>query len=222
MRLATEPDSLASMSTTQQIARLKITLDHVRPTVMRRIEVPLRLRLDRLHVVIQFAMGWAGTHLYEFRPRVRDIGWGVPVEDDGSGWFDDGPRDASKTTLGQMLAETGLQSFKYIYDFGDDWSHTVKVERIVGAELWLTYPRMVDAKGRCPPEDIGGPWGYAEYVEAMADPHHPRYAEMSECPGPGYVPGDIDAAAIAKHVDELAAGWAKRQQKGGSKRKAAA
>ena len=73
------------MSTIHQIARLKITLDHVWPTVMRRIEVPLKLRLDRVHVVLQFAMGWAGTHLYEFRPRLRDPGWGVPVEDDGSG-----------------------------------------------------------------------------------------------------------------------------------------
>ena len=73
------------MSTIHQIARLKINLDHVSPTVMRRIEVPLKLRLDRVHMVIQVAMGWAGTHLYEFRHRLRDPGWGVPVEDDGSG-----------------------------------------------------------------------------------------------------------------------------------------
>ena len=158
-------------------------------------------------------MGWAGTHLYEFRPRLRDSGWGVPVEDDGSGWFVDDPRDASKTTLGQMLADTGVQSFKYIYDFGDDWRHTVKVERIVGAELWLTYPRLVTAKGRCPPEDIGGPWGYADYVQAIADPHHPRHIEMTEWPGPAYVPGEVDARAIEKAVAELASRWASKKRK---------
>ena len=31
------------------IARLKVTLDDVEPKVLRRIEVPLGLRLDRLH-----------------------------------------------------------------------------------------------------------------------------------------------------------------------------
>ncbi|KIQ71408.1 Cysteine-rich secretory protein family (plasmid) [Wenxinia marina DSM 24838] len=30
---------------------------------MRHIEVPLKIRLGRLHEVIQAAMGWAGTHL---------------------------------------------------------------------------------------------------------------------------------------------------------------
>jgi hypothetical protein len=42
--------------TADTIARLKITLDNVEPTVLRRIEVPLSLRLDRLHLAIQAAM----------------------------------------------------------------------------------------------------------------------------------------------------------------------
>ena len=66
----------------------------------------------------------------------------------------------------------------YIYDFGDDWRHTIKVERRFSAELWEDYPRLVDAKGRCPPEDVGGPWGYAEYLDAMSDPTHTRHAEL--------------------------------------------
>lgn len=52
--------------------RLKITLDDVEPEVLRRIVVPLKIRLDRLHLVIQAAMGWSNTHLYEL--RARDIG----------------------------------------------------------------------------------------------------------------------------------------------------
>jgi Plasmid pRiA4b ORF-3-like protein len=59
------------------IARLKITLDRVRPTVLRRIEVPFAIRLDRLHLVIQVAMGWTDSHLYEI--RAGDVGWGIPV-----------------------------------------------------------------------------------------------------------------------------------------------
>jgi hypothetical protein len=50
-----------------EIARLKITLDRVEPTVMRRIEVPVDIRLDDLHLAIQMAMPWENYHLYEFR-----------------------------------------------------------------------------------------------------------------------------------------------------------
>ena len=65
------------------IARLKITLNEVEPAVLRRIEVPFDIRLDRLHLVIQAAMGWTNTHLYEI--RARDVGWGIPDRDWGDG-----------------------------------------------------------------------------------------------------------------------------------------
>jgi hypothetical protein len=69
------------------IAYLKITLDEVKPPVLRRIEVPLTIRLDRLHLALQAAMGWTNSHLYEI--RARDVSWGVP---DAS--WGDGPLDA--------------------------------------------------------------------------------------------------------------------------------
>ena len=58
------------------IAQLRIKLNDVEPAVLRWIEVPLTIRLDRLHLVLQAAMGWTNSHLYEF--RARDIGWGAP------------------------------------------------------------------------------------------------------------------------------------------------
>ena len=61
--------------TSNSIARLKITLDDVKPAVLRRVEVPLTIRLDRLHLVLQAAMGWTNSHLYEI--RARDVGWWV-------------------------------------------------------------------------------------------------------------------------------------------------
>ena len=56
------------------IARLRIILNDVDPQPMRQIEVPLKIRLDRLHDVIQAAMGWTDTHLYEFRVRGCRLG----------------------------------------------------------------------------------------------------------------------------------------------------
>jgi hypothetical protein len=47
-----------------------VALSDVEPQVLRRFDVPLRIKLNRLHDVIQAAMGWTDSHLYEFRAVV--------------------------------------------------------------------------------------------------------------------------------------------------------
>lgn len=189
--------------TASAIARLKITLDDVKPTVMRRVEVPLTLRLDRLHLVLQAALGWTDSHLYEI--RAGDVGWGVPDPDWG-----EGPLDARKARLVDVLEDVGAKTLKYLYDFGDGWKHTVKVERIVDAIPGLAYPLLVDAAGRCPPEDVGGPWGYAEFLEAMADPEHENHDEMVQWAGEVFDPNTIDIDAYAQELAKLARTWSRK------------
>ena len=63
------------------IARIKVVMDEVKPVVMRRLEIPLALRLDRLHTTLQVAIGWTDSHLYEF--RIKSIGFGIPDPDLG-------------------------------------------------------------------------------------------------------------------------------------------
>ena len=177
-----------------EIVRLKITLDHVKPTVMRRIEVPMSVALDTLHEMIQAIMPWDNYHAYAFYQRVTDdVRWGVPWPDDCGFGLD--IRDSRVATLGGILAIPDFKLLHYTYDFGDDWHHTVKVERRFSAELWEQYPRFVDAKGRCPPEDCGGPWGYADYLAAMSDPAHKRHAELVSWLG-HRDPNEIDRQAI--------------------------
>ncbi len=121
---------------------------------MRRLEIPVDLRLDRLHLILQAAMGWTNTHLYEF--RIRDIGWGIPDPE----WdFGSGPLDGRKSTLLKVVDGTGVKTFKYLYDFGDGWEHPIRIERIAPADPDVAYPILIDAVGRCPPEDVGGPPG---------------------------------------------------------------
>ncbi len=106
------------------VARLRIILNDVDPQPMRHVEVPLKIRLDRLHEVMQAAMGWTDTHLYEF--RAGDVGWGVP-DPDG---FYEGPMPAKTMTLEKLLRETGTRTIQYTYDFGDDWDHSIRIERV--------------------------------------------------------------------------------------------
>ena len=188
------------------IARLKVTLNHVEPAVVRRIEVPLRIRLDRLHVVLQAAVGWTDSHLWEL--RARDVGWGIP----NPGW-DDGPLDARKATLLAVIEDTGAKRLTYIYDFGDGWEHTIKLERIDAARPGELYPRLLDAAGRCPPEDIGGPPGYAEFLDAIADPRHERHAELREWYGEDFHPNVVDVPAIEQRLANLAKHWSRSKPK---------
>jgi Plasmid pRiA4b ORF-3-like protein len=189
--------------TANPLARLKITLDDVRPQVLRRIEAPLAIRLDRLHLALQAAMGWTNTHLYEI--RAGDVGWGEPDPDYG-----DGPLEARKARLADVLEDIGAKTIRYLYDFGDGWEHTIKIERIFEAEPGVQYPRLIEAVGRCPPEDVGGPWGYAEFLEAVGNPKHERHVEMTEWIGDAFDPKAIDAEARTQELAALAKRWSRK------------
>jgi hypothetical protein len=179
--------------TFEATAPLTITLDDVEPPVLRRIVAPLSIRMDRLHLTIQAAMEWTNTHLWEF--RARDIGWGIPNPDYGC----DNPIDARKTKLIQAIQETGAKTIKYIYDFGDCWEHTIKVGRVRDMPIGLDYPFLLDAYGRRPPEDIGGPEAYAHF--------------LSSPDGADFNPGLIDKPRIEAALDALAQKWRRRPPK---------
>lgn len=145
----------------RSVYQLKVTLQGVAPPVWRRILVSGGMRLSDLHVAIQIAMGWTNTHLYQF-------------ELDGGYWgdreFDDpDTRDAAKVTVARMLPyEKAVMG--YTYDFGDDWRHRIVVEKILPDSGAIPLPYCVTGKRACPPEDIGGTYGYRDFLEALRDP----------------------------------------------------
>jgi Plasmid pRiA4b ORF-3-like protein len=187
------------------IARLKITLDDVKPTVVRRIELPFDIRLDRLHLTIQAAMGWTNSHLYEI--RAADVRWSTPYpEEDWGGDF----LDARKARLDKVIEDFGTKTMRYLYDFGDGWEHTIKIERLLDRVPGIIYPRLIDARGCCPPEDSGGPWGYAELLEAIKDPKHERHAELTEWIGGAFDPNLLDTDQRAAEVQALAGTWTRK------------
>lgn len=182
------------------VARLTIRLDDVEPEVVRRIEVPTDIRLADLHTVIQVVMGWEDYHLYAFRVG-RRLTWGIRDRD----WPEDDTRSAKSATLAELLAHLKrTKTFQYLYDFGDDWLHTIKLDAVAEADPETAYPRLLEARGACPPEDCGGPWGYAEYLDAIADPDHEDHEEMIAWRGPDFDPAAVDEAAIRKALARFA------------------
>lgn len=195
------------MSRPRAIARLKITLADVEPKVVRRIDVPLNIRLDRLHLVVQATMPWTDSHLYEF--AAGGTGWGVS-DPDG---LHDGPLPASKTTLKDVLEDTGARTIHYIYDYGDHWDHVIKVERIGEADPLLRYPFLITTTGRCPPEDVGGSTGYAEFLAAIADPGHEEHETMIRWAGGTFDPDAAPVEAIDSALERLAKRWSPKPRK---------
>lgn len=193
------------MTKTTAIAGLKITLDDVEPRVMRRIDVPLTIRLDRLHKVIQAAMPWTSSHLWGF-----DAG-GATWGDTQMGLDDTLP--ASKTTLEEVIEDVGTRTLHYPYDYGDNWEHTVKVESIRDPVPDQLYPCLVKAEGRCPPEDIGGFPGYEMYLEIIADPDHEEHDWMIERYGEPQDPEEPELDTIHTLLARLAKRWAPRPRK---------
>jgi hypothetical protein len=184
------------------IARLKVTLDDLEPRVLRCIEVPLGVKLDRLHLTLQVALGWTNSHLYEF--RAGGAGWGLPDP------WPDGPLDARMATLLDIIENTGVKTLHYLYDFGDGWEHTIKLERLVDPEPGALYPRFIEASGRCPPEDVGGSWGYAEMLEVIGDKTQERHAEIRKWLGNEFSPKVVDPERLKGDVATLAKRWSRK------------
>ncbi|WP_214404087.1 plasmid pRiA4b ORF-3 family protein [Pseudonocardia lacus] len=181
-----------------KIFRIEIVLADVEPVVRRVVEVPGEASLAVLHEVVQDAMGWEHAHLHEF--DIAGQRYGLPDPD-----WDTGVVDESRAKLFRLLSvgdEAG-----YVYDFGDNWHHVLVVDAVIAPEAGVRYPRCVAGEGACPPEDVGGPFGYTEFVEALTDPTHPEHAERLEWWGSDrFDPHRFDLAATDRALEHLA--WA--------------
>lgn len=198
------PEARATGST-GRVARLTVTLLDTEPAVWRRIEVPLGSTFAELHTFLNVAMGWQDYHLHEFGYGDRLVGG--PELNDGTG---PEVEDEEVLTLADVLAE-GHRMLSYIYDFGDDWHHTVHVDAVEDALEGVFYPRCIDGARACPPEDVGGAHGYAVFVDAMADPRHPEHADQAlwfeeVCEADTFEPEAFDIETVSRLLRIAATG----------------
>jgi len=176
-KLSKQPKSKAA---TGKLLQFKITLLGIEPPIWRRIQVH-DCSLDKLHEHIQTAMGWTNSHLHQF--EIKGERYGDPgLLDDGFDEFD--CEDSTTTMLSEILPKTGKRfAFKYEYDFGDGWEHEVLYEGSPPAEKGKKYPLCLEGARSCPPEDVGGVWGYATFLQAKDDPSHEDHELYAEwCP----------------------------------------
>lgn len=177
-----------SSKSSSSIYQLKITLRDSHPPIWRRVLVPGNFSLYKLHQVIQLAMGWQNSHLHQF--IVDGKYYGIPSSEDWEPVIDE-----RRFTL-EQIAPSLKCKFVYEYDFGDSWEHEVVVEKIITPEPSEKYPQCIKGKRACPPEDVGGVWGYETFLEALQDAGHEEYDSYLEWVGGEFDPEAFDLAAI--------------------------
>ena len=183
---------------TDQIARIRITLEDMKPAIWRCIELPVTNNLKTLHLAIQASMLFENYHLFRF--DIGDAAYGIRFDDDD---FMIRLRDAANMRISKLV-ERGIASFVYTYDFGDNWRHRIEIEAVQPATPGVDFPRFVDGERRAPPEDVGGTMGFEEFLYAMARPRDPARASMVEWYGGVFDPADISPEEIKARMAKLA------------------
>jgi hypothetical protein len=169
--------------------QLHIELRGSKPKIWRRVLVPEAITLAKLHAVIQAVFGWSGGHLHEF--NVGDERFGTPDPE-----YDEPGSVRSERTTRLANALGSARTMNYVYDFGDNWQHRIKVEKTLIPDPGLELPLCVAGANATPPDDCGGVYGYYDFVAAVSDPTHPEHAEMVEWIGRPWDPAafDVDSA----------------------------
>jgi hypothetical protein len=177
-----------AMPSKARIYQVKVTLNASEPPIWRRVLVPGDVTLERLHYILQVAMGWTNSHLHQF--FVGQTSFGQPHPDYG---FE--MRDERRVKLSQIASGEGF-TFRYEYDFGDSWLHNLVVEKALEPEPGQEYPVCVEGERACPPEDVGGVWGYEVFLDAIGDPDHPEHERYLEWIGGEFDPEEFDLDAV--------------------------
>lgn len=176
---------------TTSILTLCVTLNGTRPEVWRTIIIREDLPLTQLHDRIQGAMGWEDSHLHSFKIRETEYL-------DHKLWDDHmGASDENRMTLKKAKLEVG-DTFQYVYDMGDNWTHTIKVmeRRMIARERARSW--VEDGANACPPEDCGGVGGYLNFLVALANPNDEEHEEYMEWRGEDFDPTLFDVRAARR------------------------
>lgn len=183
-----------------QIYQIKVTLRYTHHSIWRRILVPGSTTLLKLHDILQIAMGWENAHLHIF--KIPGLIYNEPMKDI---YGDMEIAYETKCKLSQMNLREG-QQFSYIYDFGDSWEHMLVVEKIVPGQEHLRYPICLKGKRACPPEDVGGVWGYDNFLKAIQDPEHEEHEDYLNWIGGEFDPEVFDLDEVNYRLQRMGRG----------------
>jgi hypothetical protein len=144
--------------------------------------------------------------LRESTSTMRTRSSGVVVPERSSGGFVDDPACLSGwlVKIAPYFHAPGTRA-EYAYDFRDGWEHEVRLVSIAAREPRTKYPRCVAGERACPPEDCGGPGGYAQLLKVLKNPRHKEHREMLEWIGRPFDASAFDPCGV--HFDNPKKRW---------------
>ncbi|TIL20440.1 MAG: plasmid pRiA4b ORF-3 family protein [Mesorhizobium sp.] len=182
------------------IVRAEAHIIGIEPRISRTLELPMALNLAQLHEVLQASFGWTDSHLHHF--NIGGIIYGAPEFDD-DGFTANRIFEATELRMVDFVSSYDPDeqpiTILYKYDFGDNRRHLLRLERLP-RETGVNYPRCIAAGRSGPPEDVGGPHGYAEFLEAWRDSSHEEHKAMRRWTGRKFHPENCDLDAINKAI----------------------
>src|SRR5260370_29367426 len=158
------------MAKSSTIYQLKIALKDIKPEIWRRVQIK-DCSLEKLHQIIPVRMGSDSYHMWSFKIVDEEFG------DDPDGEM--GMSSPRKAKLSAIVSQ-GVKKFRYVYDFGDNWEHEIKIEKVLETDPKVKYPRCLEGARACPPEDCGGPLGYPKFLADIAKPAHAEHEDTLE------------------------------------------
>ncbi|MGA9373795.1 MAG: plasmid pRiA4b ORF-3 family protein [Mycobacterium sp.] len=169
------PDLRRARRSDVAVYRVRAHLDASNPTIWRRLDLRSNLTLDLLHQVLQVAFDWTDSHLHRFSlgghafDRHSQL-FLCPYDVDNKEWpEDDDGQPAAETRLDETLSEPG-DVLHYLYDYGDNWELTLRLEEVLPAEGDCPAAVVVDGERAAPPEDCGHLVDADSLAEVLADP----------------------------------------------------
>mgnify|MGYP003956708691 CR=1 FL=1 len=168
----------------------KVFLQEITPQIRRSFLLCTTATFDDLHFAIQDSFGWEECHAFEFRlPKYR----GRPGEP---------MPHAGRSKLSRYFTDESVKRCEYVYDFGDDWVHDVKLVG-VRSKPEPFHRRLLSGKRACPLVDCGGVFGYkrcVKFVKTGKSPWDDDGLEFAEWLG-DWRPDDFDLAECARKFD---------------------
>ena len=176
------------------VYQLKISLNGIRPAIWRTIQVEPNITLKRLAATILAVMGWENCHTHQF--EINHGIYAIPSGEDDV--FNDYIIDERKV----ILHDIDANRFKFEYDLGDSWKHTIVLEKNMQPRHDIKFPVCIKGARKCPPEDCGGPYFYNDYLRITSDSKHPEHKTMAKCLGENFNPLEFDIDSINRQLKD--------------------
>lgn len=177
-----------------EVFQFKISLRGAKPPIWRRIQIPSDFTFWDFHLAIQNAMGWEDMHLHVFHHQPLKSGpltrIGIPEDGLESSQLVDW-----KVRINEVISEA-TPFCNYCYDFGDDWIHSIELEKTLKRKKSAQYPICTTGRKACPPEDCGGVFGYQMMLTAYKDPEDEAHNDAVRELGEDFDPDRFDAKEV--------------------------